>query len=349
MRPKTTIAALLAPAVAPAVALAVALAVAGGAAAQEATPQAAGEPAPAAVATEVVPLGTGAITGVYFPVGVALCRVVNQHRRETGLRCAATLSDGSVANVAALRDGTDGLAIVQSDLQAAALAGTGAFAAASPFPGLEAVMGLYPEPLTLVARSDAGVVGVEDLAGKRVWLGPRGSGTRSLAEALIAALGWTDASLAAVPPGIRAEDVPRALCAGELDAFFYVVGHPAPVIQEATTRCDARLVPITGGAVEALVAADPALVLATVPGGLYRGMPGPVDTFGVSATLVTRESMPEDTIHTIVRAIFGDFDMLRGLDPVLATLDPEAMVREGLTAPLHPGAARYYRERGWLR
>lgn len=322
----------------------VALLAAEAAAGQEA---AAPDPATSAPPTQVVPLGTGAITGVYFPVGVALCRVVNQHRRETGLRCAATLSEGSVANIAALRDDRDGLAIVQSDIQAAALAGAGSFASDGPFTGLEAVMGLYPEPLNLVARADAGIAGVEDLAGKRVWLGPEGSGTRSLAGQLVAALGWTDATFAAAP-AIRPEDVAQALCAGEIDAFFYVVGHPALPIQEATTNCDARLVPITGGAVEELAAADPALVVATIPGGLYRGTPAPVDTFGVSATLVTRESEPEDTIYTMVRAMFGDLDMLRSLDPVLAGLDPEAMVRDGLTAPLHPGAARYYRERGWI-
>ena len=323
---KTMIAALLA------------LALAGSAAAEEVP----AGPAPGAV----VPLGTGAITGVYFPVGVALCRVVNQHRRETGLRCAATLSEGSLANIAALRDGRDGLAIVQSDVQAAA-AGTGAFASAGAYAGLEAVMGLYPEPLTLVARADAGVAGVEDLAGKRVWLGPEGSGTRELAGRLVTALGWTEATFAAVP-AVRPEDVAEALCAGEIDAFFYVVGHPAQPVQEATTNCDARVVPIAGGAVDELAASDPALVLATIPGGLYRGAPSPIDTFGVSATLVTRDSEPEDTIYTVVRSIFGDFDMLRSLDPVLAGLDPEAMVREGLTAPLHPGAARYYRERGWI-
>ena len=136
--------------------------------------------------------------------------------------------------------------------------------------------------------------GVEDLAGKRVWLGPEGSGTRTLGAELIAALGWTDATLAAAPD-VRPDDVPRALCAGELDAFFYAVGHPALVVQEATTTCDARLVPITGGAVDALVASDPALVTATIAAGLYRGNPAAVDTFGVSATLVTREDVPDDT------------------------------------------------------
>jgi TRAP transporter TAXI family solute receptor len=307
-------------------------------------PAADAKPAPA---TQVVPLGTGAITGVYFPVGVALCRLVNEHRRETGLRCAATLSAGSVANVEALRDDEDGLAIVQSDVQAAALAGTGSFASAGPFAGLQSVMALYPEPLTLVARADAGIATVEDLAGKRVWLGPEGSGTRELAGELAAALGWSDATFAAAPE-IRPEDVAQALCTGQVDAFFYVVGHPAKPVQEATTNCDARLVPIAGGAVAELVASERGLVEATIPGGLYRGAPAPVETFGVSATLLTRESEPEDTIYTMVRAIFGDFDTLRGLDPVLANLDPEEMVRDGLTAPLHPGAARYYRERGWI-
>ena len=334
MRLSTTIATLLA------------LALAGTAGAQETAPEAGGEtPGPA---TQIVPLATGAITGVYYPVGVALCRMVNQHRRETGLRCAASLSDGSVANIAALRASDVGLAIVQSDNQAEALGGSGPFADAGPFDGLAAVMGLYPEPLTLVARADAGISGVEDLAGKRVWLGPEGSGTRTLDARVISALGWTEATLAAVPD-VRSEDVPRALCAGEIDAFFYTVGHPVPVVQEATTSCDARLVPIAGGAIEALVAGDPALVAATIPAGLYRGNPGAVETFGVNATLVTREDVPEDTVYTIVRAIFGDFDMLRGLDPVLRDLDPEAMTHEGLTAPLHPGAARYYRERGWIQ
>lgn len=110
----------------------------------------------------LVSMGTAAVTGVYFPVGVSLCRLVNQHRRETGLRCAARPTDGSVANIAGLRDGRLELAIVQSDVQAQAVAGAGAFADRGPFDGLRAVMALHPEPLTLVARADAGIAGVED-------------------------------------------------------------------------------------------------------------------------------------------------------------------------------------------
>jgi TRAP transporter TAXI family solute receptor len=310
---------------------------------------AAAQEAPAAAPEEaqLVEMGTGSITGAYFPVGVAFCRLVNQHRRETDLRCAARLSAGSVANVAGLRDGSLGLAMVQSDTQAEALEGTGPFADAGGFAGLAAVAALYPELLSLVARADAGIARVEDLAGKRVWIGPEGSGTRVVADALIAALGWTPSSFADTPE-VPADLLGAALCDGRIDAFLYTVGQPALVIQEATTGCDAVLVPIEGPAVAELVAATPAFVAATIPAGLYRGSPGPVPSFGVEATLVTREDVPQDTIYTLVSTAFADLDTLRALDPVLAGIAPETIVAGGRTAPLHPGAERFYRERGWL-
>ena len=208
-------------------------------------------------------------------------------------------------------------------------------------------MALYPELLTIVARADAGVAGLEDLAGKRVALGEPGSGTRAIADALIAALGWTTASFAATPD-LPPDRVANALCDGEIDAFFYAIGQPAAVIQAATTDCDATLIDAGGALGQRAGARTPSFVAATIPAGLYRGTDRPVATFGVVRDLVTRADAPDDTIAAIVSGIFGDFDMLRGLDPVLAGLDPEAMVADGLSAPLHPAAARYYRERGWL-
>lgn len=296
-------------------------------------------PAPAQDETEaqVLRLGTGGMTGLYYPVGVALCRLVNQHRRDTGLRCAATPSEGSAANIAALQAGDDAFAIVQSDVQAAAVAGD--------YPDLRAVMALYPEALTVVARADAGVTRIEDLAGKRVWIGPEGSGTRALAEALIAALGWTAETFEPAPE-LAPERLGPALCNDEIDVFLYAVGNPALVIQEATTGCDAVLVPASGAAVAAMVEGDPALVAATIPGGLYRGNPDPTETFGVGATLVTDAGVPDVTVHALAGAILDDLAMLRGLEPVLADLDPAAMASDGLSAPLHPGAERAFREHG---
>jgi TRAP transporter TAXI family solute receptor len=324
--------------------LAALLAAAAPAPAQEAASPDASAPEPA---SEIVAMGTGSVAGAYFPVGVALCRLANEHRRETGLRCAARPSAGSVENVAGLRDGALALAIVQSDVQADALAGSGAFAQAGPFGGLRAVMSLYPEPLTVVARTDAGVRGIEDLAGKRVAIGAPGSGTRTIGDALIGALGWTEASFAATPD-LPPERLGGALCAGQLDAFFYAVGQPAQVVQEATTGCEAVLIDAAGPVVNELLRASPSLVPATIAAGTYRGTDRAVATFGVRATLVTRADVPEDAIYAIVRSVFEDFDTLRGLDPVLANLDPKAMASEALTAPLHPGAARYFRERGWI-
>lgn len=298
--------------------------------------------------TQIVWMGTGSVTGVYFPVGVALCRLANQHRRETGLRCAAKPTSGSIENIGELRQGAFAFGLAQSDAQAEAVAGTGAFASTGADGGLRSVMSLYPEALTLVVRADAGVARVEDLAGKRVALGQAGAGTRTLADALLAALGWTPASFGATPD-IPAERLGQALCGGEIDGFFYAVGQPARLIQEATTGCDARLVPIAGAAVEALVASRPYYVPATIPGGLYRGTPGPVATFGVEATLVTEAAVPDATVRAVAGAILDDVDMLRGLDPVLAQLDPKTMVQEGLSAPLHPAAQALYRERGLLK
>jgi len=300
----------------------------------------------AAPAPVLVEMGTGSISGVYFPVGVALCRLVNQHRRDTGVRCAARPTGGSVANLAGLRDGSLGLALVQSDLQAAAAAGDPPFADAGPFADLRAVMALHREPLTLVARGDAGIARVEDLAGKRVWIGAEASGTRALAGQLMAALGWTEASFEAPPP-VGPDGLGDALCAGDLDAFLFTIGHPALVVQEATTACDARLVPIDGAAIDALLAARPGLALTTIPAGLYRGNPDAVASFGVVATLVTRADQPQARVHAMTAQILDDIAMLRGLDPVLAALDPQT-ISDGITAPLHPGAEAYFRERGWL-
>lgn len=291
--------------------------------------------------------GTGSLAGVYFPVGVAICRLVNQHRAETNLRCAAQPSAGSVQNLRDLRAGSLDLALVQSDSQEQAFDGTGIFADQGRFEALRAVASLYPEPLTIVARAGLGIARLADLKGKRVAIGAPGSGQRALMEVLMPALGWSLADFTATPE-TPPEQLSRALCGGAIDAFVQAVGHPALVILEATSDCAARLVPAEGPVIERLVADNPAYVEATIPGGLYRGNPAPVPSFGVSATLVTRADMPEEGIYTITRSIFEDLPMLRGLNPALAALDPKAMAHAALTAPLHPGAKRYYREAGLL-
>lgn len=303
--------------------------------------EAAGAPEPI-----LVRLGTANITGVYFPVGVALCRIVNQHRPETGVRCSATQTAGSVANVAELRDGDLDLAIVQSDTQADAVTGKGRFTGGE-FGDMRAIFALYPEALALVTREGSGITQPEDLAGRKVWRGADGSGTRTLADAATAAYGLSPESFAPIPD-VSANHVGAALCAGDIDAFFYAAGQPTPAVTEAALGCAARLVALSGPRVDALVAGNPGLIKANIPGGMYPGISAATPTFGVGATLVTRADASEDGIHRMVAEVFEDFEMLRGLEPVLADLDPAEMTAVGLTAPLHPGAERYFRERGWL-
>lgn len=325
--------------------------------AQDPAPPAA-DPAPnpatdPATADEAAPpaqlawMGTGNIAGVYFSVGVALCRLANQHRPATGIRCAATPTAGSVDNLTRLRSGSLQLAIVQSDTLADAGAGSGSFAAAGPMPELRAVMGLYDEPLAIVARPDAGIAAIPDLAGKRVSLGENGSGTRAVAEATLAAFGLDPAAFPETPP-LAPDRLGQALCQGQIDAFLYAVGQPALPIQEATASCGAQLIPATGPAVDTLLAANPAMIASEIPGGLYAGAAAATPTVGVKATLATTAAVPDDVVGTIVSSALDDMETLRGLDPVLARLEPEAMASGGLTAPLHPAAETLYRDHGLL-
>lgn len=294
----------------------------------------------------VLPMATGDVTGSYFPAGVALCRVVNERRREHGLRCAATPTQASVDNIGQLRRGEVDLAIVQSDIQDSAVRGAAPFAADGAYPELRAVAALFPEPLTLVARRDSGISALADLAGKRVSVGAPNAGQRPLVAALLEGLGWRDSAFEMVELG--PSEAVNALCEGRLDAFFFAVGQPALAIQEATLSCGATLVDVTGPEVDALVAANPFTFTAEIPAGLYAGIDRPVQTFGVGATLVTRADLPEAEIEIVTGAILDNLSALAGFVPTLAGLDPAAMPGRGLSAPLHPGAAAAYRARGLL-
>ncbi len=294
-------------------------------------------PSAGALDQRLARMATGSLAGAYFPVGVALCRLVNETRREHGIRCSAQPSEGSVANIEALRAGAADFAIVQSDVQNAAMRGGGVFAGEPAFEDLRAVMSLHPEPLTVVARADAGIERFEDLFGKRISYGNPGSGQRALWDTLAGRMGWTPASFTAALE-LDPDQQAAALCDGRIDAFVFAIGHPAPSILEATSGCDAVLVPVTGPRISALVSVNPFYFETDIPGGLYRGNPDDVPTFGVGATLVTRADVADDVVATLFDSVFGNIETLRGLDPVLSDLDPREMATDGLTAPLHPAA-----------
>jgi TRAP transporter TAXI family solute receptor len=301
---------------------------------------------PAAAQQKFVTVGTGGVTGVYYAVGGAVCRLMNKDRAKTGLRCSVESTGGSVFNVNAIKSGELEFGLTQSDVQFNAAKGEAQFKGKADA-DLRAVFSVHPEPFTVLARKEAGVTKFEDFKGKRFNVGNPGSGTRASMEELLAQMGWKlgDFSLAAE---LKADEQGTALCDNKIDGFYYGVGHPSAAIQDPTTACGAKLISLTGPAVDALIKAHPYYAKATIPGGMYANNPNPTETYGVLATVVTSAKVSDDTVYAMTKAVFDNFDEFKRLHPAFANLDAKDMLKAGITAPLHPGAVKYYKEKGWM-
>ncbi|WP_428512745.1 TAXI family TRAP transporter solute-binding subunit [Roseovarius sp.] len=299
-----------------------------------------------ASAQEFISIGTGGVTGVYYPTGGAICRLVNKSRKDHGIRCAVESTGGSVYNINTIKAGELEFGVAQSDWQYHAYNGTSSFSD-NPFPEIRSVFSVHPEPFTLIARSDAGIESFEDLKGKRFNVGNAGSGLRATTEVLMAEYGMTmdDFALATEYKG---SEMSQQLCDGNIDAMVYVVGHPAAAIQEAATTCDVTLVNVTGDVIDKLIDENPYYRTATVPGGMYAGNDEDITTFGVGATLVTSADVSEDTVYVLAKAVMENIDDFRQLHPAFANLEPSEMVQDALSAPLHPGAEKAYKELGLM-
>ncbi len=301
-----------------------------------------------AVENQFVTIGTGGVTGVYYPTGGAICRLVNKTRKEHGIRCSVESTGGSVYNLNAIANGELDMGVAQSDWQYHAYNGTSKFEDAGANKDLRAVFSVHPEPFTVVARADSGIKNFADLKGKRVNVGNPGSGQRGTMEVVMNAMGWTmdDFKLASE---LKSAEQAAALCDNKVDAMVFVVGHPSGSIKEATTSCDSVLVNVAGPAVDKLVKENSYYRYATIPGGMYRGTDEDTKTFGVGATFVSSAKVPEDVIYNVVKAVFENFDDFKKLHPAFANLKQEEMIKDGLSAPLHAGAAKYYKEAGLLK
>ena len=295
-----------------------------------------------------VTIGTGGVTGVYYAVGGAVCRLLNKDRKSHGIRCSVESTGGSGFNVNTIKAGELDFGMAQSDVHFNAYKGQGQFKDAGAYGDLRAVYSVHPEPFTVLARKELNATKFEDLKGKRVNVGNPGSGTRASMDELLAALGWKigDFSLASE---LKADEHGPALCDNKIDAFFYGVGHPSANIQDPTTSCGAKLVSISGPAIDKLIAGDPYYAKATIPGGMYSNNPQGAQTYGVMSTMVTSAKQPEAVVYQLVKATFDNFDEFKKLHPAFVNLKPEEMVKNGLSAPLHPGALKYYKEKGWVK
>ncbi|WP_416137473.1 TAXI family TRAP transporter solute-binding subunit [Halomonas sp. HK25] len=289
---------------------------------------------------ERIIIGTASSAGVYHVTGRTLCRLLD-------LPCTAQTSDGSAANLKAVRQGEVTVALAQSDLQYYAVSGIEGFRDVGPDASLRSLFSVHGEPFTLVVRRDSGIREFDDLRQRAVNVGNPGSGQRGTMMRLLETMGWTleDFSLANDLP---ADQQSLELCHGNVDAMVYTVGHPNDSIEQAIRLCDAAIIDVGGDAVDRLVEEAPYFTRATIPAGIYTPDQPAVETFGVRATLVASEATDPEVIHTIVAAVFDDLERFQSSHPAYGDLSAESMITEGLSAPLHAGALRYYRERGWI-
>lgn len=282
-------------------------------------------------------IGTGPLNGVYYPTGGAICRLLNEETASHGLHCSVQSTSGSLANLKALHQGKVQLALVQSDVVHHAAHSSGPFMGQAPDDQLRSLYRLHQESLTLLASANSNINTLADIEGKRVDLGNPGSGEHITSQALLDAMGWQAKSFAPVIPA-AANNRMEGLCDGTLDAAFVVAGHPNQAIGDLTGRCKARLIPIEGEQVDALLKQHPYYQRSRIGANLYPGQPSGVNTFAVTAELVALASLPEGEVRTVRDVLSGRLKQFTRLHPALTALTLEGMQAEA-EVPRHAGMA----------
>lgn len=295
-----------------------------------------------------VTIGTGGVTGVYYPLGGAICKLVNTGKKDHGLRCSVESTGGSVYNLNAIKAGELDFGVAQADLQDAAYKGTGDFAKTGANKDLRAVFAVFPEAVTIVVRADSGINKLEDLKGKRVNIGNPGSGTRNTMEQIMKEMGWTkdDFKLASE---LKPSEHSTALCDNHIDAFAYVVASPNGSIQEAASACEVKVIDVTGPAIDKIVASAPYYLKSTIPAGMYKGTEKETHAYGMPAMIVTSAKIDDETVYQFVKSVFTNFDEFKNMHQAFGQLKKENMTKDGITIPLHPGAIKYYKEVGLMK
>lgn len=300
-----------------------------------------------------VAIGTGGPTGVYFVVGNAICRMIHKEAaegrksgRKHGIRCAAPSTGGSIYNINNIRSNELDFGVAQSDWQYHAFNGTSKFKG-KKFDKVRAVFSVHPEPFQIIVGKGTNIKSWADLKGKNVNIGNPGSGQRGTFEVLMKA-NKIDKSYFGQTTELTSTEQSKALCDGNIQAFGYTVGVPNAGVAQAADGCGASIMNLNNDAVKKLVSSRPYYAFASIPKGTYSTITSDVTTFGVMATIVTSADQPDEMVYEVVRAVFENIEDFKRLHPAFKNLDPKKMIKDGLSAPLHPGAIKYYKEKGWM-
>lgn len=290
-------------------------------------------------------IGTGGVTGVYYPTGGAICRLINRNRDDHGIQCSVESTGGSVYNLNALLNGELDIGIAQTDLQHHAYHETGLVSSLAPNPELRSVVDLYIEPLTVLANRNAQISTVYDLKGKKINIGVPGSGQRETVSSLVKNMGWTFKDFSLISE-LNPVEQSGALCDGKVDAIVFSAGHPNGSIQEATATCPTHIIPLEGPEIEAMCSKFPYYIPASIPGKIYRGTPDAQPTFGTKVSVVTTSNVSSDIIYLVTKAIVEHFDAFKKVHPAFANLNVEDLVGNPDILPIHEGALKYFEEHG---
>ena len=297
----------------------------------------------AIASTQHISIGTGVITGVYYPAGGSICRLLHINKSEHNIRCSPESTGGSVSNLNAIRNNSIDFGIVQSDWQYNAVNGLGLFSDQKPFEELRSVLSLYTETFTVAVLKDSKINVIDDIIGKKVNFGPLGSGMHATMEVLMNVKGWTKENFSSVTY-LQPSDLPQALCDRKIDVMIYAAGNPNALLQEITQSCKVKIISIDKETIVKLLKVNPFYVESIIPGGTYVNNPDPIETFGVKATLVTSKNTSEKIVYNLTKAVFENFDNFKTLHPVLSSLKKQEMIYEGNSAPMHLGAFKYFKE-----
>lgn len=297
-------------------------------------------------AAEFITIGTGGVTGTYYPTGGAICRFVNKLKKETGIRCSVESTGASVYNINTIRAGELDFGMAQSDTVYYALNGQKKFEGKA-YPGLRSVMAIYPELMALVVNKKANIKSLKDVKGKRINVDVPGSGTRVTTKLLMEKEGMSFDDLG-LTSELRITECPNLMKDNKIDGYFAVYGHPTAHIKDTANSIQADLIPIQGKGVDELIEKFPYYAKGIISGTYYKGITHDTPSIGVKAVLVTSDTENEKAVYTVVKAVMDNFEDFKKLHPAYKTITKESML-EGLVAPLHKGAEKYFKEVGLLK
>ncbi|MGE4440030.1 MAG: TAXI family TRAP transporter solute-binding subunit [Desulfomicrobium sp.] len=300
--------------------------------------------APQAMAKQDILFGGASITGVYYQVALQLSNMMNKHAADK-YNYIGRPTGGSVFNINAIDRGAFDFAVAQSDRNWQGYNGAADWEG-KPVTGLRSVFSMHPETVLLVTRKDAGIKTVMDMKGKRINIGNPGSGQRGNAEDVLRIYGL-DYNKDFSSEALQQAEASRALVDQKIDAFFFTVGNPSAAVEEPAQSVDLDIVPINSDGIKDFVAKHPYYIMTTIPAGTYKGVDNGVETYAVTATVISSESVSEEVVYDMAKTVFENLDELKASHAAFRNLNPKEML-QGLSAPLHPGAIKYYKEKGWM-